>query len=86
MRSRLSRRDDPNHLLLVLSSDRVNHHEQQNFLNQSDRVPTLFSINNPVPQRHRVWIIKDQRRGLKENSMLSVIAVILVLIPCEDHC
>jgi len=86
MRCHLPRRDDPNYLLLALSLHRVNYQQQQNFLNQSDRVPTLLSINNSVPHHHRVWIIKDQRRRLKENSMLSIIAVILVLIPSEDHC
>ncbi len=76
----LSGRNDPGDLFVTLASQGARDQQQQNIFNQPYRLPSFFAIDNPVSHHHKIGIIEDQCSRLKEHSVLSVIAAVLVFV------
>lgn len=80
-----SRRNDTNHLVILLFEPRMNDQYDRAWANRSQSYPVFFFFISVVALGESVWIVKNQDRRLKPNVVLPKILLVLRPIPFEAH-
>jgi hypothetical protein len=80
---RLSRADNPNSFFVIRIGVGVNDDEQDDFADEADRVPSLFSALKPVGENDMQRVIPDARGQLETDAVLGKIRLRLRGVPLE---
>src|SRR5271165_6560150 len=80
------RRDDADDffaifLLLPIYMD----YQQYRLLNGFDGMPPLFAVDDAIFSEYYIWIVKDQGRARKRESVLPLIGGVLFFAPFKLH-
>jgi hypothetical protein len=59
--------------------------EKNDFLNRSDRVPSLLTVGNPFNEGHAAGIVENELRRFKVDAVLCLVDLVLHPIPFDSH-
>jgi hypothetical protein len=80
---RLSGADNPNSFFVIRVGVGVNDDEQDDFADEADRVPSLFSALKPVGENDMQRVVPDARGQLETDAVLGKIRLRLRGVPLE---
>ena len=87
MTSRLACRDDADEIPGSGIAIGVYDNQQNYSFRKADCEPSRFAVRGSLDERDKTWIVENQPRGLKIDTVLQEIASVLCLIPFEaNHC
>lgn len=68
------------HSILFKFANRMRHHQKQNFVYPSERLPPLLAVDDPLRDRDIQRVIKYPAGGFKADAMLPLIREVLGFI------
>ncbi len=63
----------------------MRHHQKQNFVYPSERLPPLLAVDDPLRDRDIQRVIKYPAGGFKADAMLPLIREVLGFIPLKEN-
>jgi len=82
--TRLSCRDDTDFFFTMLFLTCVHYEYDCDTAAAADCMPALLFVDDAIPVRHDIRILKDPRRRLERNAVFPAIDAILLLVPDEE--
>ncbi len=85
MRRRFSSGDYADYLRILFLDIGMGHEDDQDFSNQTHRLPALLSIDDALRDADGEWIFKNELGGFETDLVLCRITPVLLLIPGKSH-
>jgi hypothetical protein len=63
----------------------VGYHHDDGFVDWSEALPSLFTVDFPLQQAQYSRVVEDQRSRLKADFVLAKILAIFLVAPFEAH-